>query len=51
MGIPPDGAGGGGGAGHKLGNLLQLSSQGRESGVDSMFRSVLSFCQLLEMVL
>jgi len=41
----------GGGAGHKLGDLLQLRGQGRESGVDSMFRSVLSFSQLLEMVL
>jgi len=41
----------GSGAGHKLGDLLQLSGQGRKSGVDSMFRSVLSFSQLLEMVL
>jgi len=32
-------------------DLLQLSSQGCESGIDSMFQSVLSFGQLLEIVL
>jgi len=41
----------GGGVTVDTGDLLQLSGQGRESGVDSMFQSVLSFCQLLEMVL